>query len=174
MPVYAFQLLFQVRNLVENDTPVGLYLSFAGSTHADTSSLSFEVSPQPGESGQQILVLCQFYLTFGIGSLCPFGKNIENETGAVEYFHLQFPFDILYLFRRQVVIEDDHAYFVFFDVCFYFGQFSRPDESAGVGGVEPLKEFLHGQRSGRFCQESQFVEIFVCFRFVLGVGDQSH
>ena len=39
------QFLFEQCDFIENDTTVGLYLGFAGTTHADTTPLPFEVGP---------------------------------------------------------------------------------------------------------------------------------
>ena len=174
LAVDAFQLLFQVRNLVEDDTAVGLDLGLTGTTHTDTAPLPLEVRPQAGKPRQQILVLRQLDLPFGVGRLGPFGKDVENEAGAVENLHLQFLLNVLHLLGREVVVEDDHAYLVLVDVVLDFGQLARTDECAGVGGVEPLQKLLHRLGTGSFGQEGQFVEVFVSFRLVLGVGNQPH
>ena len=112
-----------------------------------------------GKPRQEVLVLCQFDLSLGMGRLGAFSKYIENQAGTVEDFYLQCLFDIFQLFGRQFIVEDDETDFVLVDECFYFGQFPASDKCYRVGLLYPLQEFFHRLGTSGFGEESQLVEI---------------
>ncbi len=95
--VDALQFLFQPRNLVEDDTSVGLNLGLTRTAHTDTASLAFEVSPHSGESRQQVLVLRKFHLSACGCRLRSLGEDVENQVCAVENLHFQFVLDVEHL-----------------------------------------------------------------------------
>ena len=113
------QVTFQLGYFIQDDTLIGFQLGFTRATHADTTTLTFQVSPQTGQARQHIFVLCQFDLCFCVGSLGAAGKYIEDQAGTVEYLHLKFFFDIAKLFRREFVVENNQSDFIFDHVLFY-------------------------------------------------------
>ena len=79
LPVHLCQLFLQAVDSLLYDSPVGLDL---GLTHAASGSaaapLPFEVGPHACKPGEHVVVFCQLDLHFGIGTLCPLRKNLEN------------------------------------------------------------------------------------------------
>ena len=56
--------------------------------------LPFEVRPQAGEPGQQVFVLGQLHLRFGIGRLRPCEEDVQNQARAVEDAAGHRPLDV--------------------------------------------------------------------------------
>ena len=82
--VDLFKPLFAEIDSIEHNTTVGLNLSFTGSTHANTTFLSFEVCPKTCQTGEEILILCKFNLSLGSRCLCSACEDIKNKAGAIE------------------------------------------------------------------------------------------
>ena len=60
--------------------------------------------PHAAEAGQDILVLGQFHLCPGLGSLCTAGEDVEDQVTAVNGFYLQGFFNIVDLRAAEFVI----------------------------------------------------------------------
>ncbi len=168
------QFLFQARYFVENYSPVGFNLGFARAPHADAAALAFEVGPHSCEPWKQILILREFHLRACCGSLRTFCEYVENQACAVKNLHFQLALDVCHLLRREIVVENHEAYFVFFNICLYFLKFPFPDISARVGIFQFLYEpFLRFSPCGA-CKEIEFVEIFLHFRLALSECDKPY
>ena len=180
--------LFQQGDALQDDTAVHLQLGLARSAQSHASlaaaatgaaALTFEVGPEPLQSGQHISVLGQFHLGLGLGRLCAHGEDVENQTGAVENLHAEFLLDIADLFGRELIVEDDHTHFAFGfgfveDILFDFSQFARPHVGHAAGTCQFLREPFHGDGSRRIGEKLQFVEIFLGLGLVLVLRHQSH
>ena len=94
LPVYLFQLTFELGDSVENDAPVGFELRLARPTHTHAASLTLQVRPQARQTGKHIAVLRQLDLRLGVGSLRALGKDVEDEIRTVQDAHLEFLFDV--------------------------------------------------------------------------------
>ena len=173
---------------MQDDAAVHLELCFTGSSQshrtlaaslAATASLAFKVGPQALQPWQHIAVLRQFDLCLGTGSLCAHGKDVEDERCAVEDLHLQFVFDIPYLFGREFIIENHHTDFAF---CLFFGenvlfdflQFSLAHVCRLVGSCHTLRETLHGDGACGIGEKFQFVKVFLGLGLVLLLGNESY
>ena len=137
------------------------------------------MGPQALQPWQHIAVLRQFDLCLGTGSLCAHGKDVEDERCAVEDLHLQFVFDIPYLFGREFIIENHHADFAFSilfgeDVLFDFLQFSLAHVCRLVGSCHTLRETLHGDGACGIGEKFQFVKVFLGLGLVLLLGNESY
>ncbi len=88
------ELLLEPGDFVEDYAAVGLDLRFTGAAHADTAALAFEVGPQARQARQQVLVLGQFDLGFGVGCLGAAREDVENQRGAVENLYLELLLDV--------------------------------------------------------------------------------
>ena len=135
--------------------------------------------PQPLQSREHVAVLRQFHLRLGIGGLCAHGEDVENERGAVEDLHLQYRLDVSDLLGRQLVVEDDHTHLALgilfsFDEVAYFLQLAFTYIGDGTRSAHSLCETLHSDGTGGVGEEFQFVEVFLCFRLVLFLGDEAH
>ena len=93
------QVAFQLGNLIQDDTFVGFQLGFTRSAHTNTTTLAFQVGPQAGQARKHVFILCQFDLRFCMGCLGTAGEYVEYQAGTVEYFHLEFFFNITKLLR---------------------------------------------------------------------------
>ena len=174
--------LLYVENTKFNDTIGDLDVkTYFGQDYIieEMEGLQFKVGPKSLQTGQHIAVLCKLHLGFGIGRLCPHGKDVKNETRSVKYFDFKFFLDVAYLLGRQFVIKDDHTHrslvvFLLFDVCFNLVKLSFSYIGDRTRTCHPLRKALHGYGTGRVSQEFQFVKIFFCFCFVLFFCDKSH
>src|SRR5690554_2995180 len=111
LSVNFFQIVLKLGDDVANDPPVGLDLLLPRAPHSDTPSLSLKVGPHSGESRQQVLVLGQLYLGFGMGRAGTTGKDVENQVGPVEDATLKYGLDVLQLRGRKLVVENYAADF---------------------------------------------------------------
>ena len=160
---------------VAHDTAVGLDLGLSRTAHSDTAPLAFQVRPHAGKTGKKVLVLRQFHLGAGIGSLRPGGEDVEDEVGTVENLPSQLAFDVAQLSGGEFVVEDHYVHLrTVGEVGLDLLQFSGTDERAGVGRVELLPEALDHPGSGRLGEELQLVEVFRQFELVLLGRYQPH
>ena len=180
--------LFQKRDAVLDDSLVHFQLRFTRSAQshaalaaatAGAAALAFQVSPQALQAGEQVSVLRQFHLRLGTGCLGAHGKDIENQTGAVEYFHLQFFLNIAQLFCREFIVEYDHAHFALgiglvIQIAFNLLKFAAANVGRTTGSVTALCEAVDGMSPRGFGKKLQFVKIFLCAAFILLRCDESH
>ena len=115
------------------------------------------MGPHASESWQQVLILCQFNLHLGIGSLGALGKDVEDEARAVERLDLDGFLDKGDLFGREVIIKDDEADVILLDIGHNFLEFSFAHIGGAVGAVTPLQESAYGSGSRRFGEKFEFV-----------------
>lgn len=167
------QLLLETRDFVENYTSVGLNLSLTGTTHTYTSALTLKVSPESGQTREQVLILGQLDLSTCGSRLSAFGEDIKNQTGAVKNLHLQLPLYIGNLLWREVVVEDDESYIIILDIFLNLFQLTLSDVCSGIGIIHFLYEAGFGFRSGSGCKKGEFVKILLYFCLGLLLGDKS-
>ena len=89
--------------------------------------------PHTSESRQKILVLSQFHLHLGVGSLGALSENVKNQACAVENLHLQFFLHIRNLLGGEVIIENHQSHFVIFNKAGYLLEFTFSDKGTGIG-----------------------------------------
>jgi hypothetical protein len=87
-------------------TAIGLQLRLSGTSGANATTKSLQVTPLPYEPGQKILVLGQLNLEFSFMSSSFSGEYVQNQSSAVNDFDSQCLFEISLLPRRQLLIED--------------------------------------------------------------------
>lgn len=78
LAVKVSEAFLQQGDSVLDNSSVSLNLCLSGATHSDTTLLAFEVAPESREAGEEILVLCEFYLGTCGGGLCASGEDIED------------------------------------------------------------------------------------------------
>ena len=137
------------------------------------------MGPQALQAGQHVAVLGQLHLCLGTGCLGAHGKDVEDEAGAVEDFHLQLLFYVAQLLGAELVIKDDHAhlalgFLLLLDILSYLLQFAYSQISDAAWPRQPLGEPLHSDGSGCGGEKLQFVQIFVGLAFVLLGRDDAH
>jgi hypothetical protein len=138
------QALLQQLDPIAKQAAVGLQLLFTRPPHADATALPFQVSPAANQPGRQMLQLRQFDLQLALGARGPQGKNIENQTGAVDDAAFQQAFQIALLGRRQIMVENyqisltrrhhgtDLVDLAFASIGFRIGLWRRPKTSAAT------------------------------------------
>ena len=128
LAVDLLELLLEFRYAVADNTAVGLNLALTGTTTSTrTSSLSLEVGPQTGQSGQHILILRQLHLCLGVGRAGTRHKDVENKACAVDYATRHCLLDITCLRRRELIIEDGNIDGILFAVVCNLLEFTRSD-----------------------------------------------
>ena len=129
-----------------------------GAAGADAAAQSFQVRPLPDQSGQQVLVLRQFYLQLPLAGAGVAPENIQDEGGAVEDFDLQCRFQVALLGGGEFVIADDHIGAVVGQEFLQFGQFALAEvgggdavgalgnggDDFGAGGAGEVAQFVQG------------------------------
>jgi hypothetical protein len=63
------------------------------------------------------------------------GKNIQNQTGSIQYPALQFGFKIAFLAGREIVVEYNQFGVTASDSAGYFVQLACANKKFGVGGL---------------------------------------
>ena len=168
------QLTFQSRDLVEDDSLIGLQLRLTRTTHTDTTTLALQVCPQAGQAGQHITILRQLHLRLGVRRLRPTGEDVENQVGPVEDLDLKLLLDVTQLLGRQLIVEDHQADLVLLDISFDLLQFAGTDEGHRIGSLRLLRESFYRLDTSRIRQEGQLVEIFLHFLLILLGCHQAH
>ena len=77
-----------------------------------------------------MLELGQLDLQFALGARGTLGEDVENQAGAVDHATFEFAFEIAFLHRRNLVVEDDQIGFA--------GEGRRLAKDLGVKQVGPL------------------------------------
>ena len=168
------QFLLEQGNLGLDNTAVGLNLGLTRAAHADAASLAFKVGPHTRQSWQQVLVLSQFDLHLGAGSLSPLGKDVQDEASAVQGLDLYRLLDKGNLLGREVVIKDDQADVVVLDIGHNFLKFALTHVAGAVGAVTALQEGAYGDSARRLGKEFKFIEVLFGLGLALLGCDQSH
>lgn len=167
------QFLLEASDFVEDDTSVGLNLSFAGTAHTDAATLTLEVGPHARESREEVLVLSQFDLSLGMGGLGTTGEYVEDEACAVEDLDFEFALEVGDLLGGEVVIEYYHGDVVSLDVGDYFFQLAFTDEGVRIWVVKFLGEDLASLGAGSVGEEGELVEVFLDVCLILIRGNET-
>src|SRR5690606_34436172 len=165
--VNLLQLLLKSCYFIKDNSPVGLNLCFTRPPHTNSTPLSLKVSPHPGKPWQQILILCQFNLSFGMSSLGTTCKNIKNEVCAVKHLTFQFTLDISQLGWSQFIIEDNGIHFHFFDVDANFFKFTGSYKSRYMRNIQLLGKFFQDFCTSSISKECKFIQVFISLFFIL-------
>ena len=169
------EVLFECTDSVANDPPVGLDFFFSWTLHADATFLLLKVGPHVGQPWQEVLVLGQFYLRFGMRSSGALGKDVEDQVGPVQDLGFgQGLTEVSQLRRTQLIIEYEQVDVVLFDVFRDFLEFALADKGSNVGVVQALREGLNGLSIGGARQKLQFIEVLCKQRARLVTGGQAH
>ena len=155
-----------------------LRLTWTSKSHT-TTSLTFQVCPQPRQSWQHIAILRQFHLRLGSSGLGTHGENVQNQTRPVQNLHLQHLLDVPNLLRRQFIVENHHSHRVFLilfplDEIRYLLQLSATDIGHAARAVHPLREPLHHLRPCRIRQKLQLIQILRRLPLILLRCDETH
>ena len=124
-------------------------------------------------------MLSQLHLSLGLSRLGTHGKDVEYQTGTVQYLHLQFFLDVAQLLCRQFVVEDDHAQrlvsiLAVLDILLNLLKLATAHVGHRARTAHPLGEPLDDHSPRRLGQELQLVQVFLGLSLVLLVGNQSH
>ncbi len=161
MRPHLFQLSFQGGDAFSDESPVDLELglAWAAQTHTAhaartsrrTTSLSSEVSPCARKPRQAIFILRQLNLqnTFARGGVL--GKDIQNQSGAVQnpHFRPQSFFQLSLVPRRQFIVKDDQVCQGFFHQSGQFLNFAAADVCIRVGLLQVLGGLANHINSSR-------------------------
>jgi len=157
--VDLLELLLELRDLVTDDTAVGLNLSLTRSSQSDTSPLPFEVSPHAGESREKVLVLSQLHLGSGMRGTGPSRKNVKYEVGAVDDAAVEILFNIAYLAWGELIVKDCECDLTGSNKGSYLLYLPLVDKGSWIGMFNALQELPDRHGSGRLCQERKLVKV---------------
>ena len=83
------ELFLEYLDTLGEQAAVGLQLRFAGAAHADTALLPLQVGPAAHQARREMIQLRQLHLQLALETARTLGKNVENQTGAVDHPALQ-------------------------------------------------------------------------------------
>ena len=134
---HVFQLPLEPGDALADVAPVGLQLGLAGAAGADGAAaaacrLAHQMAPHAGKARQQVLVLGQLHLQLAFAGLGPVGKNIQDQSVAVNDPALHDLLQRPGLGWGDLVVEHQQIHLVLpHQLCDLPG-FALADESAGV------------------------------------------
>src|SRR3569833_1524453 len=134
LALHFFQSFVELIDTMLNQAPGGLERSFARAAQADAALLPFQMGPAAHKSRGQVAELGEFHLQLSFEGCGALGKNVEDETGAVQCATFHQLFDIAVLSRRLGVIEDHHLRRALFHLNADFLGLAAADEIFGIGG----------------------------------------
>jgi hypothetical protein len=108
------QALLKLFDLVTDESAVSFKLRFTRPTHANTTLLTRKVGITAYQTGGEILKLSELDLKFAFETLSPNGKNIEDETRAINHPHFESGFEIPLLSGTEAVIKHNELSFKLF------------------------------------------------------------
>ncbi len=103
----VLNLLLETVNLAADEASVGLQLGLTGAPGAYASSEPFKVFPLARESGEEVFMLGKLDLESALSGAGPGGKDVEDESGAVDNLALESVFEDPLLRGRKLVIHDN-------------------------------------------------------------------
>ena len=166
---HLLQFFLQPIDPFPDMTAVAFQLGFTGAAGTDAAALPAEALTHTGEPGQQILILGQFYLQTTFPGLGTLGKNIQDQSTAVQHRHtddfLQRP-DIT---GRKFIIEYHHGRLGGLHQHFHFLGLTLANKAVGVRSMAILQHFSGAKTTGRFQKCFQFFQGFI--RGSLGFGE---
>ena len=128
-------------NAIPNDSTICFDFFFTWTFHSNSAFLFLKVGPHVGQTREKILVLCQFYLSFGVCCSCALRKNVQYQIGTIEDFSLRdFSLNIAQLCGSQLIIEDEHINVFLFHEFLDLLEFSATYKRASIGFVQALDE----------------------------------
>src|SRR3569623_1124662 len=133
LTLHLFQALVELIDTLLDQAPVGLELGFARAAQADAALLPFQMGPAAHKARGQVDELGEFHLQLSFEGCGALGKNVEDETGAIQCATFHQLFDIALLSRRQGVIEDHHLRLELFHLNADFLGLAAADEILGIG-----------------------------------------
>ena len=120
--------------------------------------LTLQVRPHTDQAGQQILVLRQFHLQAAFLRLGALGKDVQNQTTAVDDLHAQQLCQHADLGRGQIIIEDNHGGMFLLHHRAHFLHLTLTDKAVGVGFLAALHNYTHAASACRFYKGSQLCQ----------------
>ena len=100
------QLAFESRDALLHAAAVHFQLGFTRPTRANAAALSRQVTPHPGQSGQEVLQLGELDLEPPLSTTRTLCENIQNELSAIEHFAREQILQITPLCRRKLVVKN--------------------------------------------------------------------
>ena len=109
-----------------------------GTAQTDTALLPLQMGPAAHQAGGEVTQLGQFDLELALEGARPLGKDVEDQTGAVDHPTLKQTLQVALLGRGQGMIEDDQVGRGGRDQVLEFVGLARADEEPRVGaGAAP-------------------------------------
>ena len=105
--LYVQEALLQFADALADDSPVGLQLLLARPARADTAAVALQVRPHLLKARQRVLELRELHLHLGRGSARVRREDVEDDLAAVDYFGVDYLFQVPELRGAQVMVEDD-------------------------------------------------------------------
>jgi hypothetical protein len=93
----VLETLRQLPDTLADESSVRLELCFTRSTQPDSAFLPLEVSPAAHQARRQMLQLRKLDLQLSLEAARALRKNIENQTGTIEYATTEFFLEIAFL-----------------------------------------------------------------------------
>ena len=180
LPLHAFLLIdldqipFQFGYLIQDNTLIRFQLRLTRTAHTDTATLTLQVCPQTGQAGQHIFILRQFHLRLCMCCLRTPGEDIQNQIRTVQNLHLQLFLDVTQLLGGKFVVEYHQPDLIFHHIFLYFLQLAGTDKGHRIRIIQFLIKTLHSLDTCRIGQESQFIQVFLHFLFILFRSNQPY
>ena len=137
---------------------VGLDFRLAGTSGADTASQTGHLNALAGQTRQHVFELRQLDLQFALFGTRAERKNIQNQGGAVNDADVGEVFDIFYLRRGKLAVNDNQIYLLRLTNLLDFLQLAGAD----VGGAFRLLQLLRDRKgrlgAGAFDKLLQLIE----------------
>src|SRR5436190_18819001 len=154
-----FQIARNPGNAILNAPAIRFQLGFTfTAAHADASLLARQVTPEPGESRQQMLKLRQFDLQLAFATARALGKDIQNQRRAVENFAIENFLEVSALSWRKFIVEDNRIDIGAATMQCEFIRLAFANESSSTGSRHLLQAIAYDFGSGGGSQLGKFLQ----------------
>ena len=136
-----------------------LRLTGASGSHrrfSPSGSLTYQMCPHAGQPGEQVLILCKLYLQLSFPGPCPLGKDIQDQSGAVQHPDPEPLLQNPHLGGREFVVEHRKITLIVFGIFPQFFHFSISEKRSRIRRRAVLQQHADGLRAGGLDQFFQF------------------
>ncbi len=147
--------------------------SWVSPAQADAALLALQVGPAAYQAGGHVFQLSQLDLQLALMGTGTLGKNVENQSRAIQHPALELPFQIALLGRAQAMVEDNQLGTVDPQCFTQLFHLAATDEGARVGPV-PAAGKQHGRLGTGGTNELHELARILAFPLVLEVDMYQH
>src|ERR1700712_2304750 len=141
-------------------TTVGFQLGFTRTAQADTTALTFKVSPAANQARTHVLELRQFDLQLAFMSARALGEDVQDQARTIKHATLENAFEVAFLTGREDMIEDDNIGFFGLDEVTQLFDLAATYQ---IFGRWPMPRHVDKRNDIGTCRQSQLPKLLRIF-----------